>query len=62
MGPSTVPWGTPLFTDDQSEKTLPNLTRCLLPDKKSITQFIRLLRYEEINILISNKNIDYIEL
>ena len=22
MGPSTVPWGTPLFAEDQSEKTL----------------------------------------
>ena len=40
MGPSTVPWGTPPLTGNQSEKTPLILTRCFLPDRKTITQFI----------------------
>ena len=39
-GPRIVPWGTPPFTRDQSEKAEPNFTLCLLWIKKLITQFI----------------------
>ena len=40
MGPSTVPWGTPPLTGNQSEKTPLIFTRCFLPDRKSITQLV----------------------
>ena len=30
MGPSSVPWGTPEITGDQSEQRPLNTTRCLL--------------------------------
>ena len=34
MGPSSVPWGTPEITGDQSEQLPLNTTRCLLFVKK----------------------------
>ena len=38
MGPKTIPWGTPLITDAQSDNAEMTRTYCLLFDRKPFIQ------------------------